>query len=57
LIDIDGVTGKFMPIQYNFDTKNNITSLKSLELFGDELTDIDYKFTLDFGNTVKPTII
>jgi hypothetical protein len=57
LIDIDGVTGKFMPIQYNFDTKNNITSLKSLELFGDELTDIDYKFTFDFGNTVKPTII
>jgi hypothetical protein len=56
LINIDGVTGKFMPIEYSFDTKNNITSLKSLELFGDELTDIDYKFAYDYGTTVKPTI-
>jgi len=58
LIDIDGVDGKFMPIEYSFDTKNNLTTLKSLELFGSEIVDdIDYKLTFDFGNTVKPTIL
>jgi hypothetical protein len=58
LIDIDGVDGKFMPIEYSFDTKNNLTILKSLELFGSEIVDdIDYKLTFDFGNTVKPTIL
>ena len=58
LIDIDGVDGKFMPIEYSFDTKNNLTTLKSLELFGNEIVnDIDYKLTFDFGNTVKPTIL
>lgn len=48
--------GKFMPIEWSYDTKTNITTCKQLELFVAELTDIDYKFTVDLGETVKPTI-
>lgn len=55
LIDVNGV-GKFMPVDYSYDTARNITSLKLLELFSPEITDILYKFAYDYGNTVKPTI-
>ena len=56
LIDIDGV-GKFMPIEYSYDTSMNKLTIKHLELFSPEISDILYKFTFDYGNTVKPTII
>ena len=56
LININNVGTKFMPIEWSYNTKSNISRLKSLELFADEISDIDYKYTLDYGETVKPTI-
>jgi hypothetical protein len=56
LININNVGTKFMPIEWSYDTKTNVTKMKSLELFVDEIADIDYKYTLDYGETVKPTI-
>jgi len=56
-IDINNIEGKFFPIEYSYDTKNNITDFKLLELFSAEIPDILYKFTYDYGNTVKPTIV
>jgi len=56
LVNINNVTGKFMPIAYSYDTKANITEFEFKQIYGDELTDILYELTLDFGNTVKPTI-
>lgn len=57
IVDIDNVQGKFCPIEYSYDTQSNITTFKLLELFTAEVSDIIYKFTFDYGNTVKPTII
>lgn len=54
--DINNITGKFFPISYSYDTKANITSIDFKQIYGDELTDIDYELTFDYGNTVKPTI-
>lgn len=56
IISIDSINGKFMPIEWSFNTLTNTTSLKLLEGFTDELNDIDYKYTLDYGQTTKPTI-
>lgn len=53
---INNVDGRFTPIQYTYDSVNNITALKSKQIFSDELTDINYELTFDYGNTVKPTI-
>jgi hypothetical protein len=57
LIDINNIQGKFSPIEYSYDTASNISTFKLLELFSAEVSDIIYKFTLDYGTTVKPTII
>ena len=57
VITIDGLSGVYMPIKYNYDTKNNIITSDFRQIYGDELVDIDYKKTFDYGNTVKPTII
>lgn len=56
VISINNLEGKFSPIEWSFNAKDNITSVKLLEVFNEELSDIDYKYTLDYGNTVKPTI-
>lgn len=45
-----------MPIEWSYNTKSNIVTLKLLEGFTTELNDIKYTLTLDYGNTVKPTI-
>lgn len=55
-ISINNVQGKFFPIEYSYNTKTNIIDFKLLELYSAEITDILYKFTFDYGNTVKPTI-
>jgi len=57
VIDINNVGDKFMFIEYSYDTMTNIGTYKLLELFSSELTDIIYKFTYDYGSTVKPTIV
>jgi hypothetical protein len=56
VITIDGLQGVFMPIEWSYNTKSNIVTLKLLEGFTSELNDIKYNLTLDYGNTVKPTI-
>ena len=56
IISINNIDGVFMPIEWSFDAKSNVTTVKLLEAFNDELYDIDYKYTLDYGSTVKPTI-
>jgi hypothetical protein len=56
VITIDSLSGVFMPIEWSYNTKSNIVSLKLLEGFTSELNDIKYNLTLDYGNTVKPTI-
>lgn len=56
VISLDGIDGVFMPISYSYDTKTNITSCQFKQIYGDELDDIDYNKTYDYGNTVKPTI-
>lgn len=55
-VDINNVTGKFIPIAYNYNTKANVTDITFVQIFGDELADISYELTFDYGNTVKPTI-
>jgi hypothetical protein len=57
VLTIDGLDGLFMPIKYSYDTKFNIINAESKQIFGDELIDIDYQKTFDYGNVVKPTII
>lgn len=57
IISINNLQGKFMPIKYVYDTKSNIVTFDLLELIADEISDINYVFTFDYGgNTVKPTI-
>lgn len=56
VISINGLTGKFYPTQSNYNAINNVTNLKLIEVFTDEIEDIDYKLTYDYGNVVKPTI-
>jgi hypothetical protein len=57
IISINNLQGKFMPIKYVYDTKANKVTFDLLELIADEISDINYKFTFDYGSTVKPTII
>lgn len=56
VVDIDSISGVFLPIEWDFDSRSNITNIRLLEFFGLELNDIDYSLTYDYGNTVKPTI-
>ena len=55
-ITINNIQGKFMPIEWDYDTVRNVCTVRYLELYSEELNDIDYVFTFDYGNTVKPTI-
>jgi hypothetical protein len=57
VIDIEGLNLQFMPIKYSYDTAKNIISADFRQILGNELNDISYVKTLDYGNTVKPTII
>jgi hypothetical protein len=56
VVTINGLSGKFMVIAYDYDTKSNIVSAIFKQIYGGELTDIDYEKTFDYGETVKPTI-
>ena len=56
VININNIGAKFMPIEYSYNTYTNVTSIKYLELYAEEISDIIYKFTYDYGTTVKPTI-
>lgn len=56
ILDIDGFDGLFSIIEYNYDSRQDITSLKLKRFYGDAITNLDVEKTLDYGNTVKPTI-
>lgn len=56
IITINNLTGLFIPLSLEYDSKRNITNIKLREIFNATLTDIDYELTYDYGNTVKPTI-
>lgn len=56
VIKIDGLSGLFMPIEYDYDYKTNISQMKLLEFYNSDLGDIEYTISPDYGNTVKPTI-
>ncbi len=55
---IDGLDGLFMILEYSYDTKNNITTIKFKQVYGNEIqsNDLSYLLTLDYGNVVTPTI-
>lgn len=55
-ISINNLKGKFMPIEWRYDTVTNIGTCKLLELYSAEIPDINYKFTFDYGAVTKPTI-
>lgn len=57
VISINGIDGSFMILEYSYDTYANIIALVMRQIFGDELTDLDYTQTIDYGNTVRPTIV
>lgn len=48
--------GYFMPIEWSYNTFTNITTCKQLELFVSEINDVVYTYSIDYGETVKPTI-
>jgi hypothetical protein len=57
VVTIDNVFGLFMPIEWDYDYKNNITKVKLLQFYNTDIADIQYTITPDYGNnTVKPTI-
>jgi len=56
IIEINNIVGKFMFIEYFYDTENNITTGKLQQFFTNELPDLKYLLTFDYGKTVKPTI-
>jgi len=53
---INGVSGKFMFLEYTYNTKANIISAKFKEIQGDELTDMEYTYALTYDNVENPTI-
>lgn len=57
VIEINNISGKFMFTEHSYDTENNITSGKLLQFFTNEVADLDYLLTFDYGKTVKPTIV
>ena len=56
VIKINGLKGVYLPIKYIYNTKENIISAEFKQMFGDELHDVEYELTYDYGNSVKPTI-
>ena len=57
VVTIDNVTGLFMPIEWDYDYKNNITRLKLLQFYNTDIADIQYTVSPDYGNnTIRPTI-
>jgi len=57
VVQIDGISGYFMFIDYEYDYKTNIAQVKLLQFYNSDLGDIEYAISPDYGNnTIKPTI-
>jgi hypothetical protein len=57
VITINNIVGYFMPIEYDYNYKTNISQVKLLQFYNDDIADIQYEVSPDYGNnTIKPTI-
>lgn len=57
IININNIVGLFMFTEYTFDFRSKILNAKLIQFYNDELGDIEYLLTYDYGNnTIKPTI-
>ena len=57
VVTIDNITGLFMFTEWDYDIKTNSSNVKLMQFYNDDLADISYEVTPDYGNnTVKPTI-
>jgi hypothetical protein len=60
VLTINNQSGKYMILEYSYDTYLNRIEMRSRQILGDELSDQDtdgfYELTFDNGNVVKPTI-
>jgi hypothetical protein len=56
IISINNVLGKFMFTNYSYDLMTNKMNAKLTQLYQDEVGDIEFLISPDYGNTVKPTI-
>ena len=58
VVTIDNVTGLFMPIEWDYDIKENKSNIKFMQFYNFDLADISYEVSPDYGNSnVKPTIV
>jgi hypothetical protein len=56
VVSIEGVTGDFLPVEYNYNSMTNVTSIIMHQLLDDEIADVEYSSTIEYGNVVKPKI-
>lgn len=56
VIEIIGLTGKYVPTGMSFDFATNQGSFTLKEIIGDELPGITYELKPDYGNSIKPVI-
>ena len=56
IISIDNYVGRHQFLEYSYNTRENITTMKVRQMYSDELTDIEYSKTNDYGKVVRPTI-
>jgi hypothetical protein len=57
VVAINNINGLFMPIEYDYDYKTNISQVKLLQFYNDDIADIQYVVSPNYGNsTIKPTI-
>ncbi len=57
IIEIDGLDGYFTFLEYSHDSRNDIVKAKMIRFYGDDIANLDVETYLDYGNTVKPTIV
>lgn len=57
IININNVLGMFMFTKYSYDFRTKIINAEMTQFYNDELGDIEYELSYDYGNnTIKPTI-
>jgi hypothetical protein len=57
IININNIVGLFMFTEYTYDFRSKVLNAKLTQFYNDELGDMDYLLTYDYGNnTIKPTI-
>ena len=54
--DKDGFPCKFMFVEWDYDTRENVVAMTLRQIYGGDISDLDYQYTKDYGNVVEPTI-